>query len=141
MVKPEFSLPWGVCDLVGVKLDPRKVKRRLSYGQRRPIGPVLRLLILSRIPDFDSGRSIGLAKLAKELSHNVETGVLLRELDALIRDRFVRNTKRGSFQKLNGWAPLHFRIVAVELKLDLCGPAEKSRAAGGAQRTRQQSQA
>jgi len=30
MVKPEFSLPWGICDLVGVKLDPIKVKRRLS---------------------------------------------------------------------------------------------------------------
>jgi len=39
MVKPEFSLPWGICDLVGVKLDPIKVKRRLSYGQTRPVGP------------------------------------------------------------------------------------------------------
>ena len=117
-VKSEFSLPWGICDLVGVKLDPRRVKRRLSYGQTRPVGPLLRLLILSKIPDCDSGKSIGLERLAGELSYNVETGSLLRELDALVRDKFVRNTKRGSFQKLNGWAPLHYRIVAVELKLN-----------------------
>jgi hypothetical protein len=117
MVKSEFSLPWGICDLVGVRLDPLKVKRRLSYGQTRPVGPLLRLLILSRIPDCDSGKSIGLKRLANELSHNVETGLLLRELDTLVRDRFVKSTDRGSFQKLNGWAPLHFRIVAVELKL------------------------
>jgi hypothetical protein len=116
-VKPEFSLPWGICDLVGVKLDPLKVKRRLSYGQTRPVGPVMRLLILSRIPDCDSGKSIGLERLAKDLSHHIATEVLLRELDTLVRDKFVTNTKRGSFQKLNGWAPLHFRIVAVELKL------------------------
>lgn len=118
MVKPEFLLPWGVCDLVGVKLDPRKVKRCLSYGQTRPVGPLQRLLILSKILDCDSGRAIGLERLAGELSYSVETGVLLRELDTLVRDKFVRNTKRGAFQKLNGWAPLHFRIVAVELKLN-----------------------
>jgi hypothetical protein len=117
MVKPEFSLPWGVCDLVGVKLNPLKVKRRLSYGQTRSVGPLLRLLILSKIPDCDSGKSIGVERLANELSHNVETNVLLRELNTLVRDRFVKNTNRSSFQKLNGWAPLHCRIVAVELKL------------------------
>jgi len=117
MVKPEFSLPWGICDLVGVKLDQIKVKRRLSYGQTRPVGPLQRLLILSRIPDCDSGKSIGLERLANELSHNIEVEVLLRELDTLVRNRFVKSTKRGSFQKLNGWAPLHFRIAAVELKL------------------------
>jgi hypothetical protein len=116
-VKPEFSLPWGVCDLVGVKFDPLKVKLRLSYGQTRPVGPVLRLLVLSRIPDCDSGGAISFERLGKDLSHNIETDVLSRELDALVRDRFVKSTKSGSFQKLNGWAPLHFRIVAVELKL------------------------
>src|SRR5712691_13558430 len=67
-VKREFFLPWGVCDLVGVKLDPRKVKRRLSYGQTRPVGPLQRLLILSKIPDRDSGGAIGLERLAGELS-------------------------------------------------------------------------
>jgi hypothetical protein len=42
---------------------------------------------------------------------------LERDLRALIADRFVVVKKNGSFQKVNGWAPLHQRIVAVELKL------------------------
>jgi hypothetical protein len=117
-VKPEFTLPWGVCDLVGVKLDARKVKLRLSYGQTRPVGPVLRLLVLSRIPGCDSGKSICFANLLRDLSHNVEPELLSRELATLMRDRFIKRTQRGSFQKVNGWAPLHFRIVAVELKLN-----------------------
>jgi hypothetical protein len=117
-VKREFTLPWGVCDLVGVKLDARKVKLRLSYGQTRAVGPVLRLLVLSRIPDCGSGKSIRFERLLRDLSHSVEPEVLSRELVTLMRDRFIKSTKRGSFQKLNGWAPLHFRIVAVELKLN-----------------------
>jgi hypothetical protein len=117
-VKPEFTLPWGICDLVGVELDPRKIKLRLSYGQTRSVGPLLRLLILSRIPDCASGKSIRFQGLIRDLSHNIETEVLSRELEALIRDGFVKGTKHGSFQKQNGWAPLHFRIVAVELKLN-----------------------
>src|SRR5438477_11993200 len=57
-VKSEFVLPWGVCDLVAVKLSSEKIKQRLSYGQTRAIGSLLRLFILSRIPDSETRRSI-----------------------------------------------------------------------------------
>ena len=44
-------------------------------------------------------------------------GRIRHELDHLIGGRFVRTTRRGSFQRINGWMPLHKKIVAIELKL------------------------
>jgi hypothetical protein len=116
-VKREFSVPWGICDLVGVKLIARKVRRRLSYGQKQPIGPPLRLYILSKIPDVDSGRSITEGRLGRELFGYLPNKILGDELRRLSYLKFVTSPRQGHFQKRNGWAPLHKRIVAVELKL------------------------
>jgi hypothetical protein len=117
MVKCEFAVPWGICDLVAVRLDAKRIRQRLSYGQKRPIGSAMRLHVLSKIPDSRTGSSISLTKLRAELSSYVQPDVLSKQLSVLTRDRFVISPRRGCFQKLNGWAPLHHRIVAVELKL------------------------
>jgi hypothetical protein len=117
IVKSEFLLPWGVCDLVAVKLDTHKTKQRLSYGQTRAIGSLLRLLVLSKIPDHDTGRSITVTRLGKDLGGFLPQGVVQKEIDALTRAGFVTSPKRGLLQKLNGWAPLHAELVAIELKL------------------------
>jgi hypothetical protein len=117
MVKCEFALPWGICDLVGVRLDGKRIRQRLSYGQKRPIGSPIRLHVLSKIPDSRSGSSISLTKLQAELPSYAQPDVLSSELAWLARNRFVISPRRGRFQKLNGWEPLHLRIVAVELKL------------------------
>lgn len=116
-VKEEFLLPWGVCDLVGVKLDAARTKRRLSYGQTRSIGSITRLLILARIPESDSGKSISFQRLARDLSAHLSVDDLAGQIDSLVDGRFVIRPRRGFLQKVNGWAPLHSRIVAVELKL------------------------
>jgi hypothetical protein len=117
VVKSEFLLPWGVCDLVAVKLNIHKTKQRLSYGQTRSIGSLLRLLVLSKIPDRDTGRSITVTRLGKDLGGFLSRGTVQKEVDALTRGGFVRSPRRGSVQKLNGWAPLHTRLIAIELKL------------------------
>jgi len=116
-VKLEFSLPWGVCDLVGVKLDAEKAKRRLAHGQARPIGSFLRVWILSKIPNSETRRSISVTKLTKDLCPHIPGDVLLKELDGLARDKFITTPRIGHLQRLDGWAPLHVRVVAVELKL------------------------
>jgi|SRR5882672_197949 len=116
-VKREFSVPWGICDLVGVNLIAKKVRRRLSYGQKLPVGPPLRLHILSKIPDVDSGSSITQDRLRREFFGYLPDEILGIELKHLMRLKFVTSPRQGQFQKLNGWAPLHRRIVAVELKL------------------------
>jgi hypothetical protein len=116
-VKPEFSMPWGVCDLVGVKFNAAKTRQRLSSGQTGAIGPLLRLHILSKVPESTSGKSTTLRKLEKDFSGQLSIERLSKEIDFLIRGKFITSPRRGSFQKRNGWAPLHQHIIAVELKL------------------------
>jgi len=114
-VKPEFAVPWGICDFVAVSLNATKVRKRLEFGQINAIGPLWRVSLLQHIPDKETGRSITQSKLERLCGAPPEfTG---KELEKLIADRFVRRTARLSLQKLNGWFPLHNRIVAVELKL------------------------
>jgi hypothetical protein len=128
-VKPEFSVPWGVCDFVGVTFDPEKVRRRLSYGQTRSIGSAVRLCILAKIPDCETGKTISFRRLLQEFSFDIPSPVLAREIDALIRFKFVEKPRKGFFQKVNGWAPLHQRITAVENKLSRLSEAVTQAAA------------
>jgi len=117
-VKKEFAVPWGVCDLVGARLDFANVKRRLLYGQIQPVGSLLRLMILSRIPETASGRSKSLLRLRKDFSPQLSPDQLSAEVEILLRRKFLVSTRTGFFQRRNGWAPLHRSIVAVELKLE-----------------------
>ena len=116
-VKSEFALPWGVCDLVGVRFSARKTRQRLSLGQTRPVGSLMRLLILSRIPDSETGKALSIARLERESSSFISPQLLSKEISALKRDRFLVSPRHGTLQKVNGWAPLHTEVVAVELKL------------------------
>ena len=115
-VKREFSLPWGICDLVGISFNARRAHLRLAHGQVRSVGPPRRLSLLRRIPDVNSRRSITLRRLRSEFNDISSNDALEHDLHYLIRCNFVR-TPSGFFQSMNGWAPLHNRIVAVELKL------------------------
>ena len=116
-VKSEFKTPWGICDFVGVRFRPKRVRVRLSYGQRLAIGPPLRLQILSEIPDAEVGEPIALHRLSAGAFLSVPPDRLQNELDHLIKGKFVRSPRPNYFEKINGWFPLHERIVAVELKL------------------------
>jgi hypothetical protein len=116
--KFEFSLPWGVCDLVAVKLNAQKTKCRLSYGQIHRIGSLFRVIVLSKIPDRETGRSIAITRLRDKLGANLPEATLLKEISRLTRAKFVVSPRAGFLQKLNGWAPLHEKVIAVELKLN-----------------------
>jgi len=117
VIKAEFALPWGICDLVGLSFDERKVVKRLSFRQFRPVGPMRRVELLQHIPDQESGSAITLGRLQKSVGGALFGLGFEQELGTLIADRFVVRRKGGSLQKVNGWAPLHDRIIAVELKL------------------------
>jgi hypothetical protein len=116
-VKSEFSLPWGICDFVGISLNLNNVRKRLSLKQTRPIGPMQRVELLQHIPDQDTGCAISLEELERAYMKGTASRLVKTEVDKLIADRFVSKTSSGSLQKLNGWMPLQKRIVAVELKL------------------------
>jgi len=118
MVKEEFYTPWGICDLVGLKLDWRQVRKRLRLGQNHPIGPLIRLEILNAVPDADEGKSTTLEELAHSYQDLLTPTEVSIEIERLIAGKFVRLGEHGTLQKLNGWVPLHTRLVALELKLN-----------------------
>lgn len=117
LVKSEFVLPWGICDLVGLSFNQEQVARRLALRQHRPIGPLQRIDLLRHIPDAESGSAITLNRLRKSAEDGEVACPFERDLQMLIANRFVIATNHGSLQKVNGWMPLHERIVAIELKL------------------------
>ena len=114
--KREFRVPWGICDLVGVEWSYSRVNDRIRQRQNTAIGPPGRVAMLQWIPDQESGRSIGITELSSLMRQPVEW--VERELESLIRGRFVKRNSDGSLASRISWAPLHTRIVAVELKLD-----------------------
>lgn len=117
LVKDEFVLPWGICDFVALSFNRARLQKRLELGQSRPIGPLHRIELLQNIPYKESGVSVSLRRLRQQ-AHGLPPAVTIEsELQRLIDDGFVVQHKKGIFQKLNGWAPLHSRIIAVEVKL------------------------
>ena len=117
MTKTEFTTPWGVCDLVGCSLNRQKVADRLALRQRSVIGPPLRIAVLARIPDRETGRTVTLKKLQRDHAGLVNAETIATEVGRLVSARFVEVTPRGSFQRVNGWLPLHDQLLTVELKL------------------------
>jgi hypothetical protein len=117
-VKREYPTPWGICDLVGCSFNKLKVAKRLKLGQKQPIGSHFRVLLLSHIPDAEQNESTSFEKLHREFACFLDESYIDKELQRLKKDKFVKEVKPGWFHKLNGWYPLHKRIVAAELKLD-----------------------
>jgi len=115
--KAEFVTPWGVCDLVGLRFNAQNVARRIQLGQTRPVTSITRAMILLQIPDVESGRSITVEKLLRRWTTCVPEEAVRKETERLIADRFVILTSKVRLQKINGWTPLHDRLIAVELKL------------------------
>lgn len=113
--KREFSLPWGYCDLVACEPDCVQVGKRLELGQRASIGGFQNVFLLLNIPDENRKNGITLERL-RMILHSTEDEVA-KQIQSLIRKKFVYRTSTGSFKSRNGWKPLHQRLVAVELKL------------------------
>jgi len=124
-VKHEFVTPWGICDLVGLKFNAKRVARRLRLNQNRAVSSITRAAILLCVPEVEQRKSISLGQLASRFESAVPTATVAAEVDQLIEDRFIVRTSRGRLQKMNGWLPLQDRLVAVELKLNRIDEARR----------------
>ena len=111
-----MALPWGICDVVGVQLNPSRVRQRLKLGQRLPIGPPSRVFVLLHIPDEKAGHSIRLRTLQRKLGPILGVDTVRMDVEVLQARKFVTETRYG-LQRSNGWYPLENRICAIELKL------------------------
>lgn len=116
-VRTECASQSGICDLVGVSFRKRSVRRRLALRQRSVIGSETDVSVLALLPDAEHSDGITPGEAADALGGVLSLGEIDATLAKLERRRFAE--RRGNrFAKLNGWMPLHLRIVAVELKLD-----------------------
>lgn len=117
MVKLEVISPWGMCDLVGVSLNPERVAQRLELKQTHAVNSMRRATMLLNIPDAKSRKSTTFEKIAESYLHFTTEEEIAKDIDRLITERFVVRTPSGRLQKVNGWMPLHDRLVALELKM------------------------
>jgi hypothetical protein len=115
-VKAEFLTPWGICDLAGLSFDPSKVARRLQLRQTRSLTSITRAVLLLQIPDIQESRSVTLTKLVRQFAPSIPGNVIRTEMARLVADGFVVTSSHGRMQKLNGWMPLHDKLISVELK-------------------------
>lgn len=116
-IRREFITPWGICDLVGVALNRRRVDYRLRLKQTRAISSITRAALLLSIPEVETTTSVSLDRLKSNFVPLIPEEVVVTEVERLVRDHFVLRNKKGKLQKRNGWMPLQKRMVAIELKL------------------------
>lgn len=116
LVKAEFISPWGICDFVGLSFRDRSVARRLELGQRRAVTSTVRAALLLQIPDVETNQCITLSELIATVAPAIPEEVVIHEAQELVTDTFVMR-EGDRLQKVNGWMPLHKRLIAVELKL------------------------
>jgi len=117
LAKAEYTVPWGICDYVGLALNKVQVRRRIKFGLRQPIGPALRISILLAVPGASSGKSIPTSELAALYDGLLSLRRIQAELDRLQHAGFIKATSPAQYQRTCDWTPLQRKIVAVELKL------------------------
>ncbi len=116
-VKSEFITPWGMCDLVGLSFRKAARKARLKLGQTQPVGSLIGAALLDQIPDAKTNRTTTLRRLTNKCVPTISEEIVAEQIQRLIAAGFVRSSSGCVLQKINGWAPLHKRLIAVELKL------------------------
>lgn len=117
IVKHEFVTPWGKCDLAGLQFDDENVCKRLDLRQTKAVGSVVNAAILLTIPDVESNESTTVEKLHFEHHSWFPEDTIRTAINRLVQDHFVIEYSGGRLQKVNGWLPIHRRLVAIELKL------------------------
>jgi len=113
--KDEFRTPWGICDLVGVKLSNRYIEDRLSLSQSRPVGNARQVALLESIPGDDG---ISISELALTTSTLFSVDELQKELRHLQAGHFVSSREGGLYTRQIPESAGGNLIVAVEIKLD-----------------------
>ena len=117
IVKSEFITPWGFCDLVGLSFNEGKVRKRRQLGQKRAVSNFTQAVLLFAIPDSTSVKRVTRRSLVQEFTPTISEDSIIRFTDELIDSGFVDVGPRDRLIRVNGWVPLHKRLVAVELKL------------------------
>ena len=113
----EYKTPYGYCDLVAASLHKPRMKKRLRLRQKANIGPPFRVALLLHVPDETSGKTVAPDMIYRAYRKLIPRKVIREELKVLQDRGFIREVSRQLYTRVNGWMPLHKRLVAIELKL------------------------
>jgi len=112
----EYKTPHGICDIVAACLNKRKVAQRLNLGQRKPVGSRFHISLLREIPDDGTREPVSLADLQERYGGLLSKDRVLDCVTRLIEKKLVQAVDTHRYVRLNGWIPLHRRLMAIELK-------------------------
>lgn len=117
-VAEEFGTGWGICDLVGCRFDPDRIAHRTERSQRQPLGSAEAIRVYAALPDAaNTDRGVSAETLRSRMGPYFDVEKVDKILHRLVSTNHAIRKPTGTYQKVNGWAPLHTRLVAVELKL------------------------
>ena len=117
MAKSEYSLPWGVCDLVGVQFQDAHAVQRLASGQTQSIDALELLELLDLVPSQGTRRAITLARVKRLLASARSPEQVDADIGRLMARRLLWFPRKNQVQRTARWDPLQGKIIAVEMKL------------------------
>ena len=118
LTKREFSLPWGICDLVAARFPSHQTTQRLESSHAAPLSSLELLQLLDLIPHRTTRRAITTQRLERLLAGSRSPTQVHNDIQRLKTKRLVHFPRRHHVQKLVSVKSLRGRIIAVEMKLN-----------------------
>lgn len=113
----EFRTPWGISDLVGIKVNLERTLLRISLGQTDPLGDVCSIMVLLKTPTAASRRSVSAEELVAALGDLMGKTEVEKNIQRLRKKKILLENAAGRFSRETPWLPYHDEFVSVELKL------------------------
>jgi hypothetical protein len=114
-VKGELRTAWGICDLVACELDLKSVRTRHELRQTAPIATPLRAEIFGLIPAEPTTESITEEQIFQRFGNSLET-LVRKEIEHLVRGRYIFRTTFGTLYCRNNWRPIHRQLIELKLR-------------------------
>jgi hypothetical protein len=113
----EFSSPWGIADVVGIRPNIDRMLQRIRERHEEAIGDLRSILVLLAIPTMGSKRTVSLEELVAQYGELIGREVIERIVLKLSRKKIIGGTTQGRLYRIINWLPYHEEIISVELKL------------------------
>jgi len=112
----EWRTPYAIPDVLAVKPNLKRIKKRLKSKQIVPLNREIYWRILNMLPDKENGKSVSIENLAKKfgLSENHLRNKIIRYLE---KGNYIEYSSKNHLTKINGFYPYCDEIVTVEAKI------------------------
>lgn len=110
---PQFVLPWGVVDVVGIKPNLERLQARLAAKQTEALLESHAIEVLLSIP---KRKKIRIEDLRQTFEPTLGPNLFARAIKSLIKKHFAKQNE-DTLTRCTDWMPYHELLIAVELKL------------------------